>query len=59
MQPYSYFTSSDQSDIYLNSILNPLNRTNSPKNLHQQQFTTPEEDLQHKHLKDALHTFEE
>ena len=52
MQPCCYFTSPDQSDITvsLNSILNPWNRTNSSKNLHQHQLITPEEDHQHHHV---------
>ena len=52
MQPCCHFTSPDQSNIILslNSILNPLNKTNSPKNLHQHKLTTPEEDHKHNHI---------
>ena len=52
MQPCCHVTSSNQIDIILSlySILNLWNKTNSPKNLHQHQLTTPEEDHQHNHI---------
>ena len=44
-----YFPGVVRHNLFLNSIRIPWNRTDSPKNLHQQQLTTPEEFHQHNH----------
>ena len=48
MQTCCHFNSPDQGNIILslNCILDLWNKTNSPKNLHQHQLNTPEEDHQ-------------